>query len=181
MTWAATVAWGQRGYGSRTRQSLLQNIWRWWRTMGQPAHPTATRLLITGRRRRQQRFLLYALETGVAETGRRDRLVDRRLSFSSRHQQVETGSTSSFSTLARTAANLCEVSETIVSLIAATATSIFNWPQGACRDQHGILPGRHWASPSRTRTINIRRDKFHGDWKTTRSGRAPPKDRLGYF
>ncbi len=145
--------------------AIVETIRRWWRTMGQPAYPTATRLLITADGGRAAAVPGYAFGNwSCAETGRRDRLagsssviflpapasgtrIEHRL-FSYDSQNWRGKPLRSF--------------ETIVSLIAATTTSTGLKVHAEINTesyQAGIK-----ISDQELEQINIRRDKFHGDW-----------------
>jgi transposase len=155
--------WVSVGMDHDTAEFAVETIRRWWRTMGQPAYPTATRLLITadgggsnGSRLRLWKLELQKLadETGLRivvchfppGTSKWNRIEHRLFSYISQNWRGKP--LRSF--------------ETIVSLIAATTTSTGLKVHAEINTesyQAGIK-----VSDQELEQINIRRDKFHGDW-----------------
>ena len=143
--------WVSVGMDHDTAEFAVETIRRWWRTMGQPAYPEATRLLITadagGSNGSRLRLWKLELQKLADETG----LQDRRLSFPAGYQQVEQDRASTL---------LVHQPE-----LARQASAKFpdhrqshcrdyhlNRPQGSCRAKYGILPGGHQGLRSGTRT-----------------------------
>jgi len=84
------TGWVSVGMDHDTAEFAVETIRRWWRSMGQPVYPKAKRLVADHRRRRRKQWVAAAaVEGGVAEAGRRDRLADRGLPLPARHEQVE--------------------------------------------------------------------------------------------
>jgi hypothetical protein len=155
--------WVSVGMDHDTAEFAVETIRRWWRTMGQPAYPTATRLLITadgggsnGSRLRLWKLELQKLadETGLRivvchfppGTSKWNRIEHRLFSYISQNWRGKP--LRSF--------------ETIVSLIAATTTSTGLKVHAEINTESyraGIK-----VSDQELEQINIRRDKFHGDW-----------------
>ena len=116
-----------------------------------------------GRFRRQQRRPGAVVEMGTAETGRRNRAGNRRLSFPARHQQVEQD---------RTPAFLFHQPE----LAGQAAHQSRGHHQPHRRHNHGNRLGREKqdryqylraglrVSDQQMAELQLRREKFHGDW-----------------
>src|ERR1700733_11084778 len=155
--------WVSVGMDHDTAEFAVETIRRWWRTMGQPAYPTATRLLITadgggsnGSRLRLWKLELQKLadETGLRivvchfppGTSKWNRIEHRLFSYISQNWRGKP--LRSF--------------QTIVSLIAATSTST-GLKVHAELNTESYLAGRK-VSDQELAQIRIRRDKFHGDW-----------------
>jgi len=169
--------WVSVGMDHDTAEFAVETIRRWWRTMGQPAYPTATRLLITadgggsnGSRLRLWKLELQKLadETGLRivvchfppGTSKWNRIEHRLFSYISQNWRGKP--LRSF--------------ETIVSLIAATTTSTGLKVHAEINTesyQAGIK-----VSDQELEQINIRRDKFHGDWNYEIRPRPPRSARL---
>jgi transposase len=155
--------WVSVGMDHDTAEFAVETIRRWWRSMGQPSYPNATRLLITadaggsnGSRLRLWKLELQKLadETGLRivvchfppGTSKWNKIEHRLFSFISQNWRGKP--LRSF--------------ETIVSLIAATTTS-------TGLRVHAELNTETYAagikvSDQAFAQIKIRRDKFHGDW-----------------
>jgi len=155
-----------------TAEFAVETIRCWWRSMGQPSYPDATRLLITadaggsnGSRLRLWKLELQKLadETDLRivvchfppGTSKWNKIEHRLFSFISQNWRGKP--LRSF--------------ETIVSLIAATTTSTGLRVHAELNTETypaGIkVPDQAFAQ------IKIRRDKFHGDWNYEIQPRAP--------
>jgi hypothetical protein len=155
--------WVSVGVDHDTAEFAVETIRRWWRCMGRPSYPNATRLLITadaggsnGSRLRLWKLELQKLadETGLRiavchfppGTSKWNKIEHRLFSYISQNWRGKP--LRSF--------------ETIVSLIAATSTS-------TGLKVHAELNTEAYAagikvSDQAFAQIKIRRDKFHGDW-----------------
>jgi transposase len=155
--------WVSVGMDHDTAEFAVETIRRWWRTMGQPSYPQATRLLITadaggsnGSRLRLWKLELQKLadQTGLRivvchfppGTSKWNKIEHRLFSYISQNWRGKP--LRSF--------------ETIVSLIAATGTT-------TGLKVHAELNKERYAagikvSDKELAQIKIRRDKFHGDW-----------------
>jgi len=164
--------WVSVGMDHDTAEFAVETIRRWWRSMGQPSYPDATRLLITadaggsnGSRLRLWKLELQKLadETGLRivvchfppGTSKWNKIEHRLFSFISQNWRGKP--LRSF--------------EAIVSLIAATTTSTGLRVHAELNTETypaGIkVPDQAFAQ------IKIRRDKFHGDWNYEIQPRAP--------
>ena len=159
----ANNGWVSVGMDHDTAEFAVETIRRWWRTMGQPTYPKATRLLITadgggsnGSRLRLWKMELQKLadETGLRivvchfppGTSKWNKIEHRLFSYISQNWRGKP--LRSF--------------ETIVNLIAATTTSTglkVHAELNAESYQAGIK-----VSDEELERINIHRDKFHGEW-----------------
>jgi transposase len=155
--------WVSVGVDHDTAEFAVETIRRWWRCMGRPSYPNATRLLITadaggsnGSRLRLWKLELQKLadETGLRiavchfppGTSKWNKIEHRLFSYISQNWRGKP--LRSF--------------ETVVSLIAATSTS-------TGLKVHAELNTEAYAagikvSDQAFAQIKIRRDKFHGDW-----------------
>jgi transposase len=155
--------WVSVGMDHDTAEFAVETIRRWWRWMGRPAYPEATRLLITadaggsnGSRLRLWKIELQKLadETGLRiavchfppGTSKWNKIEHRLFSYISQNWRGRP--LRSF--------------QTIVNLIAATATTTGLKVHAELNTeayQAGIK-----VSDQELARIRIRRDKFHGDW-----------------
>ena len=85
----SNTGWVSVGVDHDTSEFAVETVRRWWLQMGRHAYPAATRLLLTGRRRRFQQQPQSALEVRVAEAGRRARAADFGVPLPAGHEQVE--------------------------------------------------------------------------------------------
>jgi hypothetical protein len=155
--------WVSVGIDYDTAEFAVETIRRWWRTMGQPAYPRATRLLITadgggsnGSRLRLWKVELQKLadETGIRivvchfppGTSKWNKIEHRLFSYISQNWRGQP--LRSFAT--------------IVSLIAATTTST-GLKVHAELNTDAYQPGIK-VTDQELEQINIKRDKFHGNW-----------------
>lgn len=160
---AGNSGWVSVGIDHDTAEFAVESIRRWWRCMGQKAYPHATRLLITadsggsnGSRLRLWKLELQKLadETGLRigvchfppGTSKWNKIEHRLFSFISQNWRGKP---------------LTSL-QVIVSLIAATTTATgltVHSELDTAPYQSGIK-----VSDKEIAQINIRRDKFHGDW-----------------
>lgn len=158
--------WVSVGIDYDTAEFAVETIRRWWRTMGQPVYPRATRLLITadggGSHGSRLRLWTVELQQLADETGLRivvchfppgtskGNKIEHRL-FSYISQNWRGQPLRSFAT--------------IVSLIAATTTST-GLRIHAELNTGAYQPGLK-VTDQELEQINIKRDRFHGDWNYT--------------
>jgi transposase len=155
--------WVSVGMDHDTAEFAVETIRRWWRSMGRPTYPAATRLLITadaggsnGSRLRLWKIELQRLadETGLRiavchfppGTSKWNKIEHRLFSYISQNWRGKP--LRSF--------------QTIVNLIAATATTTGLKVHAELNTeayQAGIK-----VSDQELAQVKIRRDKFHGDW-----------------
>ena len=164
--------WVSVGMDHDTAEFAVETIRRWWRTMGRPAYPQATRLLITadagGSNGSRLRLWKVELQQLADETGLRIAVchfppgtskwnkIEHRL-FSYITQNWRGKPLRSF--------------QTIVNLIAATTTTTGLKVHAELNTeayQAGIK-----ISDQELALVNIRRDKFHGDWNYEIQPRHP--------
>jgi transposase len=155
--------WVSVGMDHDTAEFAVETIRRWWRTMGRPAYPNATRLLITadagGSNGSRLRLWKVELQKLADETGLRIAVchfppgtskwnkIEHRL-FSYITQNWRGQPLRSF--------------QTIVNLIAATTTATglkVHAELNTAAYQSGIK-----VSDEELALVKIHRDKFHGDW-----------------
>lgn len=155
--------WVSVGMDHDTAEFAVETIRRWWRSMGRPAYPEATRLLITadaggsnGSRLRLWKIELQKLadETGLRiavchfppGTSKWNKIEHRLFSYISQNWRGKP--LRSF--------------QTIVNLIAATTTTtglMVHAELNTDAYQAGIKVSDHELAQ-----VKIRRDRFHGDW-----------------
>ena len=155
--------WVSVGMDHDTAEFAVETIRRWWRTMGQPIYPKATRLLITadaggsnGSRLRLWKVELQKLadETGLRiavchfppGTSKWNKIEHRLFSYISQNWRGQP----------------LRTFQTIVNLIAATTTTTGLRVHAELNTetyQAGIK-----ISDKQLAHLKIRRDKFHGDW-----------------
>ena len=155
--------WVSVGMDHDTAEFAVETVRRWWRSMGQPAYPEATRLLITadaggsnGSRLRLWKVELQKLadETGLRiavchfppGTSKWNKIEHRLFSYISQNWRGKP--LNSF--------------QTIVSLIAATTTTTGLKVHAELNTE--IYQAGIKISDQELAQIKIRRDKFHGDW-----------------
>jgi transposase len=167
--------WVSVGMDHDTAEFAVETIRRWWRTMGRPAYPEATRLLITadagGSNGSRLRLWKVELQKLADETGLRIAVchfppgtskwnkIEHRL-FSYITQNWRGKPLRSF--------------QTIVNLIAATTTTTGLKVHAELNTeayQSGIK-----VSDEELALVKIRRDKFHGDWNYEIQPRHPFTD-----
>jgi transposase len=164
--------WVSVGMDHDTAEFAVETIRRWWRTMGRPAYPEATRLLITadagGSNGSRLRLWKVELQKLADETGLRIAVchfppgtskwnkIEHRL-FSYITQNWRGKPLRSF--------------QAIVNLIAATTTTTGLKVHAELNTeayQSGIK-----VSDEELALVKIRRDKFHGDWNYEIQPRDP--------
>ena len=155
--------WVSVGIDHDTAEFAVESIRRWWRSMGREAYPKATRLLITadsggsnGSRLRLWKLELQKLadETRLRiavchfppGTSKWNKIEHRLFSFISKNWRGKP---------------LTSL-QVIVSLIAATTTAT-GLKVHSELDTASYQPGIK-VSDKDVSAINLRRDKFHGDW-----------------
>jgi transposase len=164
--------WVSVGMDHDTAEFAVETIRRWWRTMGRPVYPEATRLLITadaggsnGARLRLWKIELQKLadETGLRivvchfppGTSKWNKIEHRLFSYITQNWRGKP--LRSF--------------QTIVNLIAATTTKTGLKVHAELNTetyQSGIK-----VSDEELAQVKIRRDKFHGDWNYEIQPRNP--------
>jgi hypothetical protein len=155
--------WVSVGMDHDTAEFAVETIRRWWRTMGQPAYPNASRLLITadGGGSNGSRLRLWKLELQKLADETTLRIVVCHFPpGTSKWNKIEHRLFSYISQNWR--GKPLRSFETIVSLIAATTTSTGLKVHAELNTesyQAGIR-----VSDEELEAINILRDKFHGDW-----------------
>ena len=85
----ANKGWVSVGIDHDTAEFAVETLRRWWRADGQPGLPAGEAAADHGRRRRQQRQPLPAVEGGAAGAGRRDRAADHGVPLPAGDEQVE--------------------------------------------------------------------------------------------
>jgi hypothetical protein len=155
-----------------TAEFAVETIRRWWRSMGQPTYPQATRLLITadagGSNGSRLRLWKLELQKLADETGLR-MVVCHFPPGTSKWNKIEHRLFSHISLNWR--GKPLRSFQTIVSLIAATSTT-------TGLKVHAELNSESYAagikvSDQAFAQIKIRRDKFHGDWNYEIQPRNP--------
>jgi hypothetical protein len=155
--------WVSVGMDHDTAEFAVETIRRWWRSMGQPAYPEATRLLITadagGSNGSRLRLWKSELQKLADETGLRI-VVCHFPPGTSKWNKIEHRLFSYISQNWR--GKPLRSFQTIVSLIAATTTATGLKVHAELNTesyQAGIK-----VSDQELAQIKIKRDKFHGDW-----------------
>jgi transposase len=155
--------WISVGMDHDTAEFAVETIRRWWRSMGQPIYPQATRLLITadagGSNGSRLRLWKVELQKLADETGLRI-VVCHFPPGTSKWNKIEHRLFSYISQNWR--GKPLRSFQTIVNLIAATSTSTglkVHAELNTASYQAGIK-----VSDQELAHVNIRRDKFHGDW-----------------
>jgi hypothetical protein len=172
--WGRNSGWVSVGMDHDTAEFAVETIRRWWRTMGRPAYPEATRLLITadaggsnGSRLRLWKIELQKLadETGLRivvchfppGTSKWNKIEHRLFSYITQNWRGKP--LRSF--------------QTIVNLIAATTTKTGLKVHAELNTetyQSGIK-----VSDAELAQVKIRRDTFHGDWNYEIQPRNPSR------
>jgi len=164
--------WVSVGMDHDTAEFAVETIRRWWRSMGQPTYPQATRLLITadagGSNGSRLRLWKLELQKLADETGLRI-VVCHFPPGTSKWNKIEHRLFSCISQNWR--GKPLRSFETIVSLIAATTTST-GLKVHAELNTESYQPGLK-VSDQELAQIKIRRDKFHGDWNYEIQPRSP--------
>ena len=169
---ARNTGWVSVGVDHDTAAFAVESIRRWWRSMGKPAYPHATRLLITadsggsnGVRVRLWKLELQKLadETGLQiavchlppGTSKWNKIEHRLFSFISQNWRGKP----------------LISHEVIVNLIASTTTETGLKVHAELDRQ--TYPAGVKVSDKEVAQIALRRDKFHGDWNYTIHPRRP--------
>ncbi len=155
--------WVSVGMDHDTAEFAVETIRRWWRSMGRPAYPQATRLLITadagGSNGARLRLWKVELQKLADETGLRI-LVCHFPPGTSKWNKIEHRLFCHSSQNWR--GKPLRSFETIVNLIAATTTST-GLTVHAELDRQSYPVGIKVSDPQLAQ-VQLRRDKFHGDW-----------------
>jgi transposase len=169
---AQNTGWVSVGVDHDTAAFAVESIRRWWNTMGRSAYPKASRLLITadsgGSNGARVRLWKVELQKLADQTGLRI-AVSHLPPGTSKWNRIEHRLFSFISQNWRGKPLISH--EVIVNLIAATTTS-------AGLTVHSELdtdtyPAGIKVSDREVAAIDLRRDKFHGDWNYTLHPRAP--------
>jgi hypothetical protein len=165
------AGWVSVGIDHDTAAFAVNSIRRWWRTMGRRAYPRARARLITadsgGSHGARTRLWKWEVQKLATESG---------LSIGGRHLPPGTSNWNkiehrlfSFISTNRRGRPLASLA-VIVNSIAATRT------QAGLRVRCGLDPGRYpegeKITDAQMASLNIERDRFHGDWNYT----IHPKD-----
>jgi transposase len=155
--------WISVGMDHDTAEFAVETIRRWWRSMGQPAYPGATRLLITadagGSNGSRLRLWKVALQKLADETRLRI-FVCHFPPGTSKWNKIEHRLFSYISQNWR--GKPLRSFETIVSLIASTTTATGLKVHAELNTDN--YPAGIRISDQELKQVKIRRDKFHGDW-----------------
>jgi transposase len=155
--------WVSVGMDHDTAEFAVETIRRWWRSMGQPAYPHATRLLITadagGSNGSRLRLWKVALQKLADETGLRI-FVCHFPPGTSKWNKIEHRLFSYISQNWR--GKPLRSFETIVSLIASTTTATGLKVHAELNTE--TYPAGIRISDQELKQVKVRRDKFHGDW-----------------
>jgi transposase len=155
--------WVSVGMDHDTAEFAVETIRRWWRSMGQPAYPHATRLLITadagGSNGSRLRLWKVALQKLADETGLRI-FVCHFPPGTSKWNKIEHRLFSYISQNWR--GKPLRSFETIVSLIASTTTATGLKVHAELNTE--TYPAGIKISDQELNQVKIQRDKFHGDW-----------------
>jgi transposase len=165
--------WVSVGMDHDTAEFAVETIRRWWRSMGQPTYPQATRLLITadagGSNGSRLRLWKRELQKLADETGLRI-VVCHFPPGTSKWNKIEHRLFSYISQNWR--GKPLRSFETIVSLIAATTTST-GLKVHAELNTESYQPGIR-VSDQELAQVKIHHDKFHGDWNYEAQPRSLP-------
>jgi transposase len=164
--------WVSVGMDHDTAEFAVETIRRWWRTMGRPAYPEATRLLITadagGSNGSRLRLWKVELQRLADETGLRI-VVCHFPPGTSKWNKIEHRLFSYITQNWR--GKPLRSFQAIVNLIAATTTTTGLKVHAELNTeayQSGIK-----VSDEELALVKIRRDKFHGDWNYEIQPRNP--------
>ncbi len=163
---AANAGWVGVGMNNDTAAFAVQTIRRWWREVGQPRYPSATRLTITadggGSNASRSRLWKVELQRLASEIGI-DIVVRHLPPGTSKWNKIE-HRLFSFITMNWKATPLVSY-RVIVDLIAATTTKTGLTVK--CELDSAQYPTGVAVSPKQMDTLNITRDAFHGEWNYT--------------
>lgn len=167
--------WVSVGMDHDTAEFAVETIRRWWRTMGRPAYPEATRLLITADAggSNGSRLRLWKVELQKLADETRLRIVVCHFPpGTSKWNKIEHRLFSYITQNWR--GKPLRSFQTIVNLIAATTTTTGLKVHAELNTeayQSGIK-----VSDQELALVKIRRDKFHGDWNYEIQPRLPFTD-----
>ena len=163
---AQNTGWVSVGVDHDTAAFAVQSIRRWWNSMGQAVYPRATRLLITadsgGSNGARVRLWKVELQKLADETGLRI-AVSHLPPGTSKWNKIEHRLFSFISQNWRGKPLISH--EVIVNLIAGTTTEAGLTVHSEL--DTGTYPAGVKVSDREIAEINLRRDKFHGDWNYT--------------
>jgi DNA-binding phage protein len=163
---AQNTGWVSVGVDHDTAAFAVESIRRWWNSMGQPIYPQATRLLITadsgGSNGARVRLWKVELQKLADETGLRI-AVSHLPPGTSKWNKIEHRLFSFISQNWRGKPLISH--EVIVNLIAGTTTATGLTVHSEL-DTDTYPPGIK-VSDRAVAEIDLRRDKFHGDWNYT--------------
>jgi hypothetical protein len=163
---AQNTGWVSAGVDHDTAAFAVQSIRRWWNSMGQAVYPQATRLLITadsgGSNGARVRLWKVELKKLADETGLRI-AVSHLPPGTSKWNKIEHRLFSFISQNWRGKPLISH--EVIVNLIAGTTTQEGRTVHPEL-DTDAYPPGIK-VSDHEVAEIDLRRDKFHGDWNYT--------------
>jgi len=155
--------WVSVGVDHDTAEFAVETIRRWWWSMGQPAYPAATRLLITadggGSNGSRLRLWKVALQDLADQTGLRI-VVCHFPPGTSKWNKIEHRLFSYISQNWR--GKPLRSFETIINLIASTTTATGLKVHAELNTQ--TYPAGIKVPDQQFDQVNLRRDKFHGDW-----------------
>jgi len=167
--------WVSVGMDHDTAQFAVETIRRWWRCMGHPTYPEATRLLITadagGSNGSRLRLWKLELQKLADETGLR-MVVCHFPPGTSKWNKIEHRLFSYISQNWR--GKPLRSFQTIVNLIAATTTQTGLKVHAELNTDS--YPAGIKVSDQELAQVKIRRDKFHGDWNYEIEPRHPHGD-----
>ena len=163
---ARNTGWVSVGVDHDTAAFAVESIRRWWNSMGQPAYPKATRLLITadsgGSNGARVRLWKVELQKLADQTGLRI-AVSHLPPGTSKWNKIEHRLFSFISQNWRGKPLISH--EVIVNLIAATTTEAGLTVHSELDTD--VYPSGIKVSDREVAEIDLRRDKFHGDWNYT--------------
>ena len=159
----ANEAWVSVGTDHDTGAFAVESIRRWWRTMGQPLYPGATRLLVTadagGSNGYRLRLWRTELQRLADETGL-EIAVCHLPPGTSKWNKIEHRL---FSAISQNWRGKPLVShEVIVKLIAATTTRTGLRVRSEL--DTGVYPAGRSVTDAEMQRLHIRPDEFHGEW-----------------
>jgi transposase len=170
---ANNTGWVSVGVDHDTAAFAVESIRRWWNSMGQAVYPKASRLLITadsgGSNGSRVRLWKVELQKLADETGLRI-AVSHLPPGTSKWNKIEHRLFSFISQNWRGKPLISH--EVIVNLIAATTTRAGLTVHSQLDTD--IYPTGIKVSDKEVAAIDIRRDKFHGDWNYTLHPRLLP-------
>ncbi len=160
---AQNEAWVSVGVDHDTASFAVESIRRWWRSMGQPLYPDATRLLITadagGSNGYRLRLWKLELQKLADETGL-EMAVCHFPPGTSKWNKIEHRL---FSAITQNWRGKPLVShEVVVNLIGATTTRTGLRVRSALDTR--TYPAGRTVSDGEIETLNLHRDPFHGEW-----------------